>query len=290
MECFPTPSQPSATLWNAYCYTRHYAVEAIGDSSLHPDPTLGDVNYDSQDVRNVSYYKFLIPYLFSTVLLMLLPSLILMTLQDPFLDKILQEVDWSLDAVDACGTVAKYFCRNVNEHKSSVFWFHLLELSHTILAVGHLFTTSSVLGHTPWTLIMADGKKLFPSQASCRMGTLALTGHDLDFETTMCLLNFNWIAWPIGLVSFIWMVIVVMAGIANILVRMLVIICRQIRKWSLLRESGNLINTENVKTLTKRLSYCDYFILSQIVARFPSHTCEDLIDQIYNSLYDRKHL
>ena len=291
MECFPTPNQPSATLWNAYCYTRTYYVQAINDSSLHPHPTLGDVNYDNKEVWNVAYYKFLVPYIFSTALLMLLPSLVLNTVQDPFLAKILQEVDLSLDAVDACGTVAKYFCKNINEQKTSVLGFHFLEISHLFLAAGHLFWTSAVLGHTPWTLIVADGTFLFPNEVSCRMGTMAITGHHHDFETTLCLLNYNWIAWPIVLVSVYWMVIVLIAGIANLLLlRMLVIIFCGIRKWSLLRESGNLIDTRNLNTLAYRLTYCDYFILSQIVARYPSHTCEDLIEQIHNSLYVRKRL
>ena len=288
MECFPTPNERSATLWNAFCYTRSYYVNAINDSSLHPHPTLGDVNYDGNEVQNVAYYKFLIPYIVITPLLMLLPSVILKTMQDPFLAKILEEVDWSLDATNACGTVAKYFCRNINEQTSSVRLFHFLEFLHTILAAGHLFGTSAVLGHTPWTLITSDGTNLFPHEVSCRMGKMAISGKHLDFETTKCLLSFNWIAWPIVLVSICWMFFVVAAGLANILHLMLVIICCWIRQWSLLRESGNLINTQNLRTLAHRLSYCDFFILSQIVASFPSHTCEDLIEQIHTSLYVRK--
>ena len=288
MECFPTPNEPSATLWNAFCYTRSYYVKAINDSSLHPHPTLGDVNYDGNEVRNVAYYKFLIPYLVATPLLLTVPSLILKTMQDPFLAKILQEVDWSLDASNACGTVAKYFCRNINEQASSVVLFHFLEFLHTIMAAGHLFGTSAVLGHTPWTLFMADGTSLFPHEVSCRMSKLAVSAKNLDFETTMCLLSFNWIAWPIVLVSIGWMVFVVAAGIVNILIRVSVIICCWLRQWSLLRESGNLIDTQNVRKLAIRISYCDFFILSQIVASFPSHTCEDLIEQIYTALYARK--
>ena len=247
---------------------------------------MGKLKY-GEHASDTTYYRYLIPYLFIVPGLMMVPILFLRTIQDKFLVKILNDLDVSMEKMDPSRMLATYFNRNVKQQKVQVILYHVLEFAHTAIAGGLLMAICFYFHLMPWTLIVADGDKIFPTMISCRMGKMSVHGtNHIDSETTRCLLPLNGHAWLVFVASAIWLEFVVLTGCLNLLYR-LCHLCHRFRQCNLEIVSGNLNTTDDLDVIVKKLDYSDFFVLLSICDKIPSHCVQDLLGKVRQDLFPK---